>query len=156
MVGVICSKLAFLPIFILFSWPCVIYWRQCLVKEGSFGIHCSQSGKDSQRTELGCGHVCICIDCICALLHKAATCRTYLLEFATAGNEVWTWTRRGLFCATGWHSDLQPAEDIGRCSIVALVCLRLCYLGNGLFNSFLDLQDIYRLTSLGGHQCVLL
>ena len=110
--------------------------------KGSLDIHCSQSGKGRQRAELVRGHTCICTGRICALLHKAAACRMYLLELATAGSKVWTWTRRGLSCATGWCSDLQPAEDIGKCGMIALVCLRLCDLGDGLFNSLLDLQGM--------------
>lgn len=65
-----------------------------------------------------------------------------MLELAIAGSEVWTWTKRILSCATGWQSDLQPAEDMGKCGMVSLVCLRLCYLGDGLFNSLLDLQGM--------------
>lgn len=32
------------------------------------------------------------------LLHKAAAFRMCLLELATAGSEVWAWTKRGLSC----------------------------------------------------------
>lgn len=104
--------------------------------KGSWDIHCSRSGKGRQRAELSCGHTYVCMGCVCGLLHKAAACRTYLLELATAGSEVWAWPRRGLSCAAGWLSDLQPAEDIGKCGVVALVCLRLCYLGDGFLTAF--------------------
>lgn len=110
--------------------------------KGSLNIHCSQSGKGRQRAQLRCEHDCICMSCISALLRRAAVCRMCLLELATAGCEVWTWMRRGLSCVTGWHGDLQPAEDIGKCGIVAFVYLRLCYLGDGLFNSLLNLQGM--------------
>ena len=110
--------------------------------ERSLDVHCSQSGKGRQRVELDQECFCFCMGCVCALLHEAAACRMLLLELATAGNEVWTWMRRDLPCATGWCNDLQPAEDIGKCGTVALTHLRLCYLEDGLFNSLLDLQSM--------------
>lgn len=109
-------------------------------RKGSLHEHCSQSGKGRQRAELGHGHACICTGCVCALLHKAASCRVYFPDLVQ--QEVWAWIWRGLSCATGWRRDLQPAEDVGKCGMVALVCLRLCYLGDGLFNGLLDLQGM--------------
>lgn len=138
-VGVVWSKLGFLPISILFSWLCVICWRQSSAWWKVLDIRCSQTDKGKQAAELSHEYTRAYVDCVCALLHRAAAYRMYLLELVTAGSEVWTWTRRGLLCAADWCSNLQPAEDTGKHDMVALVCLRLCYFEYGLFINILDL-----------------